>query len=267
MSVMDDILSQKKVEIAEFKNLHGENLFTGKMTRRSFREAVGKEDSLSLITEIKRKSPSHGAMGADADPVEIAKIYTSSGADAISVLTDSKFFGGSFEFLKSISGAVAIPLLCKDFVIDPIQIDLAKLSGASAVLLITDILSDSDLERLYLYAGKIGLDALVEAHHPENVKRAAAFGPEIIGINNRNLFTLEEDLRHSERMREFLPEGSVKLSLSSVQCREDAEKVASWGYDGVLAGAVFMKAFNKRAAVHSFTGIGKTVQEAAVEAL
>jgi len=143
--------------------------------------------------------------------------------------------------------------------LDPIQIDLAKLSGASAVLLITDILDDSGLLKLYEYAAHSGLDALVEAHEPQNIRRAGELGAKIIGINNRNLFTLEESLNHSLENAHLIPEDAVKLSLSSVKTRADAQKIANAGFDGILIGGVLMKAFNRRAALNSFKGVEKHI--------
>ena len=257
MAVMDDILENKKKEVQEFKEVHGDHVFTGGKPPASFYKAVKKDKTLSVIAEVKRKSPSQGEMAMEEDPADIAKLYAEVGADAISVLTDEKFFGGGFDFLREIADTVTVPLLCKDFIIDPIQIDMAKLNGASAVLLITEILDDKQLLALYEYSAKLGLDALVEAHKIDNVKRAAELDAKIIGINNRNLFTFEEDLKHSLVCREFLPDAAAKISLSSCKTREDAIFIAKAGYDGILMGGVLMKAFNKRAALNSFLGVGK----------
>lgn len=259
---LEEILENKRREIKEFKELHGEHIYSGGgHDVPSFKNALSNEENLSVIAEIKRMSPSQGIMNMEESPVEIAKIYEEVGADAVSVLTDSKFFGGSFEFLKEISKNIKNPILCKDFIIDRIQIDLAKLSGASAVLLITDILDDRQLLDLYEYTYKQGIEALVEAHLPENIKRAVELQAEIIGINNRNLFKFEEDLKHSMKNVYLIPEETVKLSLSSIRTRDDALNIARYGFDGILIGAVLMKAFNKKAALNSFLGIPKSMRE------
>jgi indole-3-glycerol phosphate synthase len=258
MDNLETILENKRKEVKDYKETHGDHLYTGEGRERpSFKNAVALADQLSVIAEIKRMSPSQGAMNMKDDPLDIARLYEQTGASAVSVLTDEKFFGGSFDFLKAISEELKIPLLCKDFIIDRIQIDLAKLSGASAVLLITEALDDHALEDLYRYAYSIGLDCLVEAHYPENIRRASELKAEIIGINNRNLFTFEESLNHSIEQAHLLPEASVKLSLSALRSREDMVRLAEANFDGILAGTVLMKAFNKKAALNSFLGVSK----------
>ncbi len=202
-------------------------------------------------------SPSRGLLNGEESPLDLASLNAGTGADAISVLTDRKYFGGSFEFLTDISRAVPVPTLCKDFILDPVQIDLAKLSGASAVLLIAEILNDRELESLSAHAARIGLECLVEAHHPDNIRRASATPSPVIGINNRNLFTFEESLDHSLGWVHLIPEDRCRLSLSSVQSRLDAERAARAGFDGVLIGTALMRAFNKRAALNSFREIPK----------
>lgn len=252
---LQDILENKKKEIQEFKELHGEHIHVGGKPARSFRDAVKPNGTLSVIAEVKRMSPSRGVINDKDSPVEIAKIYSTMGVQAISVLTDKKYFGGGFEFLTDVSKTVIVPLLCKDFIIDKIQIDLAKLSGASAVLLISDILEDQPLRELYQYARDAGLDVLMEGHRPENIRRAVDTGAEMIGINNRDLFTMEEKKKHSVENIRLIPEGRLKFSLSSIHSREEALQVAKAGYDGILIGTVLMKAFNKKAAVNSFLNI------------
>lgn len=257
MAKLNEILENKRKEVDDLKELHGDVIFSGDYPVRSFYDALKQERNLSIIAEIKRKSPSQGNMAMAENPLEIAKLYDEAGVNAMSILTDEKFFGGSFEFLKDISQATETPLLCKDFIIDRIQIDLAKLNGASAVLLIADILDDKNLKDLYDYAADRRMDVLLEAHKPENVKRAADLNARIIGINNRNLFTFEEDLNHSLRVRELIPDSALKVSLSSCKTRDDARKLMKAGYDAVLIGGVIMKAFNRKAALKSFVGIPK----------
>jgi indole-3-glycerol phosphate synthase len=257
MSILDDIMENKRKEVQGYKNLYGEHIAKDYESAGSFIDALRKPENLAVIAEIKRKSPSQGKMAEEEDPVEIAGLYEASGVNAISVLTDQKFFGGSFDVLEKISHKVKIPLLCKDFIIDRIQIDLAAISSASAVLLITEILDDESLLDLYEYAGSLGLDALVEAYFPQNVKRAVELGAEIIGINNRNHTTLEENPRHAEELAHHIPSGIVKLSLSSCKDSEDAIRIAKAGFDGILVGGVIMKSKDRSAAIKNFLNIPK----------
>ncbi|MEJ5283924.1 MAG: indole-3-glycerol-phosphate synthase [Brevinematia bacterium] len=258
MNIIEKIIEEKKKNISELKKLHGERIFSTKKSELSFYENLRKSEYLSVIAEIKPKSPSHGEMLNETEIESIINLYKKFDVNAISVLTDEKFFGGSFDLLSKVADMTQIPVLAKDFIIDKIQIDMAVLSGASAVLLISDILDDKKLEELYEYTISKKIDVLVEAHSVENIKRAIQLNPSIIGINNRNLFTLEEDLNHSIKVREFLPDDILKIALSSVKSREDAIKMAEAGYDGILIGSVIMKAFNKSAALNSFKKIEKT---------
>lgn len=252
---MQEILDNKAIEIREFKELHGEHIHAGGKPERSFLDAVKPRDSLNVIAEVKRMSPSRGIINDKDSPAEIAHIYSSMGVQAISVLTDRKYFGGGFEFLGEIAKVTAVPLLCKDFILDRVQIDLAKLSGASAVLLISDILDDRQLADLYGYASEIGLDVLMEGHKPENIQRAVQSGAKIIGINNRDLSTMEEKKGHSAETVHLIPPDRIRISLSSIHSREEAVRIAQAGFDGVLIGTVLMKAYNKKAAVTSFLNI------------
>ncbi len=258
MNIIERILEEKNKNIIELKKLHGERIFSVRKVELSFYESLRKRDYLSIIAEIKPRSPSHGKMIEQKDIDEIIDLYKRFNVNAISVLTDEKFFGGGFDLLSRVSEITGIPVLAKDFIIDEIQIDMAVLSGASAVLLIVDILDDVRLEKLYDYALSKKIDVLLEAHSVENIKRALQLKPNIIGINNRNLFTLEENLNHCIKVRDFLPDNILKIALSSIKSREDAIKVAEVGYDSILIGSVIMKAFNKSAALNSFIKIEKT---------
>jgi len=255
MTSLKEIIENKKSEILELKKKYGEHIDVKAIKPPSFIVALKKENELSVIAEIKRKSPSHGIMEQKDSVIEIAKEYEEGGANAISVLTDKKFFDGSFEFLSAVSKVISIPALCKDFILDKIQIDLARLSGASAILLIAEILDDRNLHELYEYAISSGIDVLLEVHEEENIKRALEMKAPIIGINNRNLRTMQEDLNYSLKMIKYLPEEAVKLSLSSFRTREDAIKAASAGFDGILVGASLMKSQNRKEALKEFLGI------------
>lgn len=206
----------------------------------------------AVLAEVKRRSPSAGALNETRDPAEIAALYESNGAAAVSVLTDEKYFGGSFPLLREIASKTALPLLCKDFVIDPVQIDLAKANGASAVLLIAEALDDVELKTLYRYARCAGMETLVEFHDPVNLDRVLKLDPPVIGVNNRDLRTLESSLSHSIGLAGKLPGSAVKLSLSSVETPEDVRCLREAGFDGVLVGSSLMKAADPAAALLSF---------------
>jgi indole-3-glycerol phosphate synthase len=258
MDKLSEIIEYKRMELDGLRRAFDNVVGTATVETPSFYDALAGRADLAVIAEVKRRSPSLGDIDAAADPVERARMYEDGGASAVSVLTDEHFFGGSFGFLRDVSKAVRLPTLCKDYVIDRVQIDLARANLASAVLLIADALSDRELRDLYEYASALGLDVLVEGHKPENIRRAAELSPRIIGINNRSLFTFEEDPEHAVKQAALLPDAALRLYLSSVRERADVERAAGAGFDGVLVGTALMKAFNVKATVRSFTGIPKS---------
>jgi len=250
MNKLQEILNYKKIEVENLKksyeliNKKLSNLET-KPNKKSFSDSIYNPNYLSIIAEIKRKSPSSGIINQDDDPLYIAKLYQDFGFSAISILTDNIYFGGSFELLFSIANYINLPILCKDFIIDKVQVDLAKIYGASSVLLITEALNDNDLLSLYEYSLKLNLDVLLEAHFKENIIRAIQLGAKIIGINNRNLITLEENYKYSIIMRDLLPDNVIKLSLSGINDINQIYEIANCNYDGVLIGTFFMKSINQ----------------------
>lgn len=191
----------------------------------------------ALIAEVKRRSPSHGAVWESFDPVAIAQAYERAGAAAISVLTDEEFFGGSLEDLKRVKASVELPVLRKDFVVDASQIHEAALAGADAVLLIVRLMEQSKLAEFVHLAASVGLDALVEVHTPEEAKRALDAGAEIVGVNHRDLDTLEMNLGLSETVLPTLAGTVLRVSESGLYSADDVERVARAGADAVLIGA------------------------------
>jgi indole-3-glycerol phosphate synthase len=235
------VIHNKIIEVEAMKA--GMELFgdiDGKTERPFLSEAI-RAHKFGVIAEIKRSSPSEGKINYGDSPLQIASVYEQNGATAISVLTDNKFFGGSFDILRDIANKVSIPVLCKEFIIDPVQIELASRCNASAILLITDILDDNELVSLFEATKRAGMEALVEAHSPENIRRAVDLGAEIIGINNRNLFTFEVDLYHSIGNIEFIPDDRIRLSLSAVKSSQDIQLLKKAGFDGVLVGTSLMQ--------------------------
>lgn len=209
----------------------------------------------SLIAEVKKASPSKGIICADFEPVKIAKAYEQSGATCISVLTDRKFFQGSFDNLRRIRQSVAIPLLCKEFVIDPYQIYLARASGADAVLLIAAVLSDGNLQEFLQVAHGLGMTALVEVHTLDELDRVLALSDvRLVGINNRNLDNFHVDLATTQQLmaqrRQQINElGITVVSESGLHAPDDLSLVAASGVRAVLVGESLVKQSNLEQAV------------------
>jgi indole-3-glycerol phosphate synthase len=197
-------------------------------------------DGVNVIAECKRRSPSKGVLRHEYDPVMIAKGYAAAGAAAISVLTEPTFFDGSLDHLEAVREAVEIPLLRKDFVVSEYQLHEAKAAGADAVLLIVAALSPAELSRLAARASALGLDALVEVHALEELAPALDAGARLIGVNNRNLRTLEVDVRASQTVIERVPRDVVAISESGLRSAADIERLRAIGYRAFLIGERFM---------------------------
>ncbi|MBA3651691.1 MAG: indole-3-glycerol phosphate synthase TrpC, partial [Chthoniobacterales bacterium] len=210
---------------------------------RAFGSAIrDKTGKLALIAEVKKASPSAGVIVESFDPVAIARNYARAGAEAISVLTDERFFQGLLEYLAAIRKAVSLPLLRKDFILDELQIVQASAAGADAILLIVAALPQDQLLRLLDAAATFQLDALVEVHTLEELERALAADAQIIGINNRNLATFEVDLTVTERLSEEVPPDVTLVSESGIRSREDVERMKACGVNAVLIGEALMRA-------------------------
>src|SRR5690625_787434 len=181
---------------------------------------------MSLIADIRRASPSKGNINASVDPVRQAILYEKNGASAISVLTDFPFFKGSMDDLRAVREVVDVPLLCKDFMIDKIQIDIAKQAGASIILLIAAALSNEQLKDLYEHAKGIDLDGLCEVHNEEEMERVLKLEPTLIGINNRDLKTFHVDLETTKRLANMVTNSNTALiSESGIATKEEVEIV------------------------------------------
>ncbi|MGJ9459512.1 indole-3-glycerol phosphate synthase TrpC [Oceanobacillus sp. CF4.6] len=243
MTILDKILTEKAKEIVQLINVP---LLEGnKKSVPTFKSIVASSSNMNIIAEIKRSSPSKGAIDMDVNPVEQAKQYEESGAAAISVLTDKPFFNGSMKDLQAVRKAVDLPILCKDFIIDSIQIDHAKAAGANIILLIVAALSDEQFKKLYNYATELDLEVLIEVHNEEEMTRALEMNPEIIGINNRNLKTFEIDLQTTEKLAAMIknPE-TILISESGMKTTKDVQRAANAGANAVLVGETFMRADN-----------------------
>jgi len=208
--------------------------------RASFRDALSRTDRLNVIAECKRRSPSKGVLRQDYDPVAIAKGYAAAGAAAISCLTEPTFFDGSLEHLSAVHAAVNVPVLRKDFIVSEYQILEARAGGASAVLLIVAALTPAELRTLTEQARAAGLDALVEVHNEDELTIASDAGAAIVGVNNRNLRTLEVDVKASETLIARMPKGAIAVSESGLRTADDLVRLRGLGYQAFLVGERFM---------------------------
>ena len=209
----------------------------------AFEEALKKE-GLSFICECKKASPSKGLIAPEFPYLQIAKAYEAAGADAISILTEPKWFLGKDEYLKEIAQSVRIPCLRKDFTVDAYMIYEAKLLGAGAVLMICSILDKKQLKEYIGICDALGLSALVEAHDEEEIRMAVDAGARVIGVNNRNLKDFSVDTGNSARLRKLIPPGVLYVSESGVKTREDVRRIEEIGADAVLVGESLMRAEN-----------------------
>ena len=197
---------------------------------------------VSLIAEVKRASPSKGLLRPNFDPVALARAYEDNGAAAISVLTDEHFFQGSLDHLRFVRQNVNLPVLRKDFILDPYQVYEARAAGADAVLLIVAALSGENLQMLYQRVDELGMTAVIEVHNVDELKRALRIGPRVIGVNNRDLHTFNVDLETTARLRPLVPADVVLVAESGVHTRADVERLAAIGADAMLVGEALVRA-------------------------
>ena len=247
MTILDEILEHKRFEVddAKLRREPADLALEARACPRAvsgFREALRSTPGVSVIAEIKRRSPSKGLIREDFDAVAIARAYAEAGAACISVLTDQHFFGGSLDDLARVREAVDTPLLRKDFVIDRIQIDEARVIGADAILLIVAALDHDELKGLHDHAKGLGLDVLVEVHDDAELERALAIGSDLIGVNNRDLRTCVVDLATTERIASQLADPNVVLvAESGISNVEDVARLERAGAAGFLVGESLMR--------------------------
>ena len=218
----------------------------------TFLSALTATDRINVIAECKRRSPSKGVLRANYDPVAIAKGYAEAGAAAISVLTEPTFFDGALEHLQAVRAAVDVPLLRKDFIISEYQLFEARAAGADAALLIVAALQPSELTSLAERAASLGLDTLIEVHNADELSVAIDAGARIIGVNNRNLRTLEVDVRASEDLIARMPRDVIAISESGLRSAADLVRLRALGYRAFLIGERFMSAENPGAELQAF---------------
>ncbi|MGH1286916.1 indole-3-glycerol phosphate synthase TrpC [Bacillus toyonensis] len=235
-TILDKIVEQKKKEVAELY----ETYTPGNAKRKTY-SLVKALEQFTVIAEVKRASPSKGDINVHVDVRKQVKTYEECGAGAVSILTDGQFFKGSFYDLQTARVESNIPLLCKDFIIDKIQIDRAYEAGADLILLIVAALSKEKLKELYNYVLEMGLEAIVEVHDEQELEIAIELNPHVIGINNRNLKTFEVDLSQTEKLGKRLNEEKLLwISESGIHSKEDIIRVKKAGAKGVLVGEALM---------------------------
>jgi len=223
---------------------------------RSFSAALG--DDFSVIAEVKRRSPSKGAIAADLDPAHLATAYAAGGAACLSVLTDEEFFGGSEADLVAARGAVAIPVLRKDFTVSAADVCDARIMGADAILLIVAALDAAELRDLSSLATELGIDALVEVHDEVELERATAIGARLVGVNQRDLVTFSVDTARAVRLAPLIPPGVIRVAESGIGGPDDARPLVEAGYHAVLVGESFVRAADPAAAVAAMRAAGAT---------
>ena len=250
MSILDKIIADKKEEVQARQSQRSLGQLKEQISSmpkcRNFYKAVTKQNTggLNVIAEVKKASPSTGVICEDFDAVAIAKTYQKCGADAISVLTDEKYFQGRIEYINQIKQTVDLPILRKDFIIDQWQVYESRAAGADAILLIAEALKSGELMDLMITAAELSLTVLLEVHQADTLLKVRSLigfpkkGYSVFGINNRNLKTMEVDLNTTSRLAELLDNKNELVSESGIKTRADIEKLKSVGVNAVLIGQV-----------------------------
>ena len=244
--ILDEIVTRKRRTLAELKQIHSlSDMETNAALApepRDFLGAIQSGQAPAVIAEIKKASPSAGVIRSDLNVTDIVKSYEKGGAAAISVITEEDFFLGKLEYLRQAREASHLPVLCKDFIIDPLQVFSARAAGADALLLIAAILNQQSLVNLLETARSLGMACLVEIHDEDELLRVLKTDARIIGINNRNLKTFEVKLETTFRLRPLVPADRLVVSESGIQQPADLMSLAAAGVDAVLVGTSLMRA-------------------------
>lgn len=255
--ILDEIVAKKQEEVAARKKKRVlrtlEKTIAAMPPARDFSEALRRE--IAIIAEIKRRSPSQGILRGEFDPARIALLYLRNGAAAVSVLTDETFFGGSDSDVATVKNAVALPILRKEFIIDPYQIAETRAIGADAVLLIASLLGEKRLRAYRQEAESLGLAALVEVHSRQELSAALASGARIIGVNNRDLRTLATDIRVSLELGPLIPPDRMAVSESGIESRHDIEELHRAGFNVFLIGGALLSAPDSEEKMRDLAGV------------
>jgi indole-3-glycerol phosphate synthase len=256
MSILNEIITYKKEELASTKSSVPLSELQARIgdagPTRSFKSAIqrNKGEALKLIAELKKASPSKGLIRSDFNPSDIASIYDKNQVAAISVLTEQRYFQGSLDYLNEARKRTEKPLLRKDFIVDDYQVYEARANNADALLLIVAALEKSQLSDLYGLAGELSLDCLVEVHNWKELDTALNCGAEIVGINNRNLKTMDISLNITMSLLQDIPEDKVVVSESGIGTRADVELIEATRTDTILVGTTIMRADDIGAKIH-----------------
>jgi indole-3-glycerol phosphate synthase len=257
-TVLDRIVEARRAAIAHRKKTVPETVlrFGVKQAQpvRDFAAALSR-DTINVIAELKKASPSGGLLRADFDPVTLANGFEAAGAAALSVLTEEEFFQGDLKHLRDARGAVHLPLLRKDFIVDPWQIWEARATHADSFLLIVAALDDAQLSELLALGRELGMEALVEVHTREELERALAAGARILGVNNRDLRTLEVHVETSYALIGAIPDQCIVVCESGLRSREDLTRLRAAGFDGFLVGEYLMRQTDPAAALRALLGL------------
>ncbi|WZL74088.1 indole-3-glycerol phosphate synthase TrpC [Clostridiaceae bacterium 35-E11] len=244
--ILEKIVAYKKKRLEEEKKIISFNKMISQIEKcdrtRNFKQSIKGKNGLSIIAEVKKASPSKGIIREDFHPISIAQCYEKNKVEAISVLTEEKFFQGKNQYVSEIRKLTSVPILRKDFIIDAYQIYQSKILGADAMLLIVGILSKKELVTFQRIAREIGLQCLVEVHDQLELDRTLDTGADIIGINNRNLKTFKTMIETTEKLIQFIPKDKVIISESGINTTKDMKFLKDLGVDGVLIGESLMRA-------------------------
>jgi len=262
-TILDRIVATKKREIEEARRVRPLEAVRAAAAAaaptRNFFQALAAEGPIKLIAEVKKASPSKGLIRPDFDPVTIASAYAQACATCLSVLTDESYFQGHLDYLRAIRAAVSLPLLRKDFILDPYQLYEARAAGADAVLLIAECLDDCQLRGLHNLALELQLTPLVEFYEPENLPRVLEAGATLIGINNRDLKTFQVDLEHTIRLRKQIPDDCLVVGESGINSHADVRRLAQAGVSAILVGEHLMRQADIVRAVRNLLGLDPPV--------
>ncbi len=263
-TILDQIVETKRVEVARARRPLAElkAIAADAPPPRDFYAAVAAKPArgVNLIAEIKRKSPSAGLIRADFDPVALAKVYHAAGANALSVLTNEPYFDGRLEFIEQVKTAVELPVLRKDFLIDPYQVYESRAAGADAVLLIGEVLTPQQLRDMLELACELGMTSLIEVHEARTLtglQGAVGFPNDkrsLLGINNRNLKVQQTDLSTTETLAKMVGKDTVLVSESGIKTHEDVERLIRAGARALLIGETFMRAADIGAKIRELLG-------------
>lgn len=256
--ILKEIVAKKKERIALAKQQLCEEELKAKARdlppARGFVEAINKPRQISLIAEIKKASPSKGVIRQDFNLRQISSDYKEASVQAISVLTEEDYFFGDLSYINEVKNLVEVPVLRKDFILEPYQVYESRFFGADAILLIADLLTKEELSGLMQLTKELGLDYIVEVHTEKELKKILNLKAEVIGINNRNLHTLEVDFKNTERLFPLIPKGKIVVVESGIKSRQDVLFLKILGVNACLIGQIFMEAVDIKKKVEEIMG-------------